>query len=1043
MSKKFYLPKIMFRLMAAFAALLLAAGSVCAQNIKVTGKVTDQNGEPVIGANVLIQGTKGGAATDVNGHYTIPSCPPAAILEYRCIGYTTTTQAVNGRSVVNVIMAEDATMLQEAVITAEFGLKRVARAVGSAVQNVKATDIQESGRESFVNALQGRVAGITITPTSGAPGASTNVVLRSITSISGSNQPLYVIDGVPMNNSTFDPSSGFADDEAVSARYIDFSSRGNDLNPEDIESMTVLKGGAAAALYGSDASNGAIIITTKKGTAGNGKVSYSNSFSWAEAYGYPKMQTKYANGMYGVTNMYTQNYFGAEYPKGMKLYNNQEAILRTGFTQKHNISVEGGTDKVTVRGSASYLDQNGIVKTTNYNRLNIGLSGKAQVTKWLSFDANLSYAETENTKARKGKEGVLYRATKWPMIDNVADYMDPDGMQMKLPSLYTDTDLLNPLFDLYKNKRYDKGRRFLTSVGVNITPTKHTFATVRMGWDNSNTNYEVGISPYYLNRSNASYGVGNGGSYDLSKQELLDKTLNAIAGYTNTFGKFSVSAQVGYHQQENGVETLSTEGKKFSVNNLFALANCDPATLIARQRHTKRRIQAISMQAEVGYNNMAFLTFRARNDWSSTLPKDNQSFFYPAVEGSFIVTELPFLQGNDIVSYFKVRGAIAEVGKDATPLATSATLQATESIGGGFRFGFSGPNPAIKPEMTDTYEVGFEGRFLNDRINVDFTHFWTKCSDQYVTGFRSSYAAGFVLYNMNVGSFKTHGWELHIDGDVVKSNGIRWNVGANLSHSTSKVTYLPDNLPEYYDSATWICGNIRNGIRVGAPITAITGLAYQRNEKGDVLIDPSTGIPFVDADWSILGDRQPDLELGITTSVSYKGFRLSALFSGKIGAAVVNGTKRDMMGNGTSWESVALREKAGYIFKGVLKNGAENSDHPTPNNIVVDFNNYGSTIYAGGDEDWFEKNVHYIRMQEIRLAYTVPQKWLSNITKKLVSSATIWVAANDLCTWTNYSGIDAVGNGVSASCGGSGGVGFDCWGIPTPRSYSFGINLTF
>lgn len=1041
MFKKTNLPRAICLAMSTFAVMLITATSIWAQNIKVTGKVTDQNGEPVIGANVLIKGTKGGAATDINGHYTISSCPPAAVLEYRCIGYTTTTQAVNGRSVVNVVMAEDATMLQETVITAEFGLKRVARAVGSAVQNVKATDIQESGRESFVNALQGRVAGITVTPTSGAPGASTNVVLRSITSIAGNNQPLYVIDGVPMNNSTFDPTSGFADDSAVDPRYTDFSSRGNDLNPEDIESMTVLKGGAAAALYGSDASNGAIIITTKKGTAGNGKVSYSNSFSWAQAYGYPKMQTKYSNGSYGTTNYYNSNYFGGEYPKGMKLYDNQKALMQTGFTQKHNVAVEGGTDKVTVRGSASYLDQNGIVKTTNYNRLNIGLSGKAQVTKWLNFDANLSYAETENTKASKGNGGVLWRATRWPIVDDMSDWLLPDGLQMKLPRLYVDTDVLNPLFALHKNRNFDKGKRFITSIGANITPTKHTFATIRMGWDNSNTTYETGTNPYYANRTSASYGVG--GSYHLSKQQLLDKTLNAIAGYNNAFGKFSVSAQVGYHQQENGAETLSASGGSFAVPNMFALANCDQGTIVAKERHTKRRIQAISMQAEVGYNNMAFLTFRARNDWSSTLPKDNRSYFYPAVEASFIATELPFLQGNDIVSYLKIRGAIAEVGKDASPLAIDPALETTDNIGGGFRYGFTGPNHVLKPEMTDTYEVGFEGRFLNDRINADFTYFWTNCQDQYVTGFRLSYATGFVLNNMNVGTFKTNGWELHIDGDVIKSNGWRWNVGVNLSHSTSEVTKLPEAVSEYYNAYTWISGNLRNGIMVGQPITTITGKAYQRNSKGQILISPSTGLPYVDANWSVFGDRQPDLELGITTSVSFKNFRLSALFSGKIGAAVVNATKRDMMANGSSWESVELRERGSYVFNGVLKNGMEETDHPTPNNIVVNFKTYGSGIYTGNDEDWFEKNVNYLRMQEIRLSYTVPQKWLSNVTRKLVSSATIWVAANDLCTWTNYSGIDAVGNGASASLGGSGGVGIDSWGIPTPRSYSFGINLTF
>ena len=274
-----------------------------AQSITVTGKVTDKSGEPIVGAYVLIKGTNTGASTDIDGKYSIVA-PPKANLVYTSMGYKDVTAKVEGRAVINISMNDDALLLDNAVVTAEFGVKRVARAVGSSVQNVKAKDIAEAGRESFVSALQGRVSGITVTSTGGAPGASTSVVLRNITSISGSNQPLYVIDGIPMNNSTFDPSQGFAVDDQVSTRDLDFASRGNDLNPEDIESMTVLKGAAAAALYGSNASNGAIIITTKKGSAGRGKVTYSNRFRFDQAHGLPEMQSKYANGAYGTTNYY-------------------------------------------------------------------------------------------------------------------------------------------------------------------------------------------------------------------------------------------------------------------------------------------------------------------------------------------------------------------------------------------------------------------------------------------------------------------------------------------------------------------------------------------------------------------------------------------------------------------------------------------------------------------------------------------------------------------------------------------------------------------
>ena len=1026
------------RVLLAFSTLMfLSAGMLYAQNITVKGNVIDENGEPLTIASVLIKGTTTGVMVDDNGNYNI-TVDQNATLQIMAVGYITQDIPVRNRAVINVAMKVDVSLLEEAVVTAEFGLKRVARAVGSSIQNVKASEIIESGRESFVNALQGRIAGMTVTSTGGAPGASTTVVLRSLTSISGSNQPLYVVDGVPINNSTFNPSTGFAADDVTTSLYLDASSRGNDINPEDIESMTVLKGAAAAALYGSDASNGAIIITTRKGSVGIGKVQYSNSFSFAKSYGFPEIQTKYANGMYGTTNYYSQSRFGGLYPAGTTLYDNISSVLQTGFTQRHNISVEGGTDKLTIRGSGSLLNQKGTVKTTDYSRKNLSLSGRAEITKWLNFESSMSYAATTNSKATRYTSGPLYRSVRWPMTDNMANYMRDDGT-MRTPDLYTDTDLLNPLYGLNKNVNYDTSERITANVSLNITPTRNTFVTARYGVDMGNETYEYHVHPYYGNENSSSYGIG---SYNISKVNFAYQTLNVVAGYNNSWENFNFSANFGYNQQENKRSSVAAQGSRFKVIDFYSLSNCTPSSIMSRTRNTTRRVQALFASAELGYNNMAFLTLRARNDWSSTLPKDNRSYFYPAIEGSFVLTELKALKGLNSVSYLKLRGAIAQVGKDADPLAIYPALEATDDIGGGFRYGYTGPNPRLMPEMTTSYEVGFEGRFLNDRVNMDFTYFWTLCDNQYVTDFRLSYATGFVLNNMNVGSFTTEGVEFHIDADIIK-RAFNWNLGLNLSHSTSMVTKLPENVSEYYNAYTWLSGNLRNGIQVGNPITSMTGQAYQRNSKGDILIDPGTGIPLTSSVWTVLGDRQPKLDFGIQSVMRYKSFRLSMLFMGRLGATVVNGTKRDLMGTGSSWESVALREGPPVVFKGVLKNGLEETADPTVNNIAVTFANYGSTIYTGGDEEWLEKGVNYLRLNELRLAYNLPRPWLQRLTNSKSTTVNIWVAGGDLFTLTNYSGIDAVGNSNSAALGGSSGVGIDYWGVPNPRTISFGIGITF
>ena len=281
--------------------------------------------------------------------------------------------------------------------------------------------------------------------------------------------------------------------------------------------------------------------------------------------------------------------------------------------------------------------------------------------------------------------------------------------------------------------------------------------------------YITSRHPYY-----SAYNAGTG-YYDITKSDFSDPTLNFLAGYSNEFlnKKLSVSAQFGYHQLENGVTQISTLGSKFAVPDFQSINNCDPLSISSTQRTTKRRVQALSAQLELGYNRMAYVTLRARNDWSSTLPVKNNRYFYPAIEGSFVLTEMQFLKDVRLINYLKLRATYAQVGKDAGPLEIDPQLQSTGLTGGGYQYGFTGPNTNLKPEMNTSKEVGFEGRFLNDRINTDFTYFWTTCSDQIVKGFRLSYGTGFVLNNMNVGNFKTWGWEWHIDGARPPHDGPR------------------------------------------------------------------------------------------------------------------------------------------------------------------------------------------------------------------------------------------------------------------------------
>jgi TonB-linked SusC/RagA family outer membrane protein len=1020
-------------------ALLLFAGTIWAQNIKVSGLVTDDKGQPVIGANVLVQGTRTGAAADLDGKFVL-NIPGNAVLEISAIGYEKQTIQVRNRTSIRIELREDALLLEEAVVVGEFGVKRAARAVGGAVESVRGAEIAESGRENFVTALQGRVSGVQITNSTGTPGASSSVLIRGATSISGNNNPLYVIDGIPMNNSTFNPVGNLAvrtgGSETVADRNLDFSNRGSDINPEDIESMTILKGAAAAALYGSDASNGAIIITTKKGKKGKGVVSYSNLFRFDKAYRYPELQTEFDNGMYGVTNYYTTRKYGAPYTPGTKLYDNLKNFFQTGITQRHNVSFEAGNEFMTFRSAASTTNQTGIVPTSDYTRTNVTVSGTAKLNNWLNIETSLQYAGTTNNKVGKGSGGPLERTMIWPLTDDMRVYLNEAG-QIRYPNRYSDGDILNPYFDLYKNVNYDENERFITNLALNFTPFKDFLIRGQVGMDISNTTIKIVRHPDW------SYNRGGTGSYDEARVAASNPSINILASYKKDIGKFSANIQFGYHQQESANKTLSVKGEKFLVREFQSIANCDITTLVSRTNDYKRRLQAISGAFEMSYNNMAFLTFRARNDWSSTLPMDNNRYFYPGVEASFIVSDLPFFKTrSETFSYLKMRGSVAQVGKDAPPLSIYPALETTSTTAGGYRYGFTGPNLSLRPEMNTAWEVGLEGRLFRNRLDFDIAYYNTLSEDQIITSFRMSYATGFVLNNMNVGSFKTSGVEMRIGGDIIKNRDLIWNVSVNWSKNWSNVESLPENVTEYYNPYTWVSGNIRNGIKVGFPITSITGNDFQKNANGQVLIDPSSGLPLTSGAWTVLGNREPDLKFGFMTTLKYKAFSISALLDGRLGATMVNGTKRLMMINGYSQESVAMRKAAPVVFDGVLNDGNQNTETPTINNIAVKLGDlqYG---YAGADANWIETGVNYLRLGEVRLNYSVDRKWLSKATKGVISAASVFATGTDLFVWTNYSGIDVVGNSNSAALGGTGGVGFDMMAIAAPRGLSFGVNITF
>ena len=1018
--------------------MILMTHQTFAQENSVSGIVTtSEDNSPLPGVSISVKGTTHGTVTDANGFYKI-NAPQGASLVFSFIGHTPQTVVVVSSSTVNINLISGVSSLKEVVVTA-LGVKQEKRALGYAIQEVKGKDLADTQRENFANALQGRVAGLTVTGTSGAPGSSTSIMLRGVNSLSGSNQPLYIIDGLPVDNKTFN--TGYLSSDrpgtvtgSVFNRTNDYTNRGADINPEDIESITVLKGPEAAALYGIDAASGAIVITTKKGQKGRGKVTYSNTFRFDQLYRYPEVQTKYGMGSNGVNDPNVRRMFGAEYPAGTQLYDNIGNFFQTGSKQNHSVSVEGGNDLTTYRLATSYLTQTGVVPNTKYDRLNITLSGTTKISEKFSSEATMAYSNTNNVKAARGTGGYLLGLLGWPVNDDASNYLTSAGTRRRLVSdASADVDIDNPFYDVNKNQNSDKNNRVITNLAFIYNPLKWLNLTARVGLDVSSTQ---GILKFHPESQRA---ASVGGSIDTYVDNTRNFNFQYFATAKKSIGKFHSSLLLGSAIYDNNYSVASVRGEKFIDNEFTSINNTDLTTHRALNNLVRKRLVGVFGNASLNYDDLVYLTITGRNDISSTLPKENNSFFYPSAQMSFVFTELPMLRESKVLSFGKIRASIAQVGKDAPPYSLYPGLENKTTTGGGYGYGFTGPSPTLKPELTTSKEIGTELKFYKGRLGIDVAYYNSKSQDQIVKDLRLSYGTGFVLQVFNGGTLQNKGLELQLTGTPVKREDFTWTTLINFTKTNSKLLSLPQDLPEYYVSDTWVYQNVRNGVKPGFPLTTLTGTAYSRNTKGDILINPTTGLPVRNtAVFANIGDRNPDFTIGFSNNITFKDFNLSFLFDIRKGGDVFNGNELYLWNNGLSVNS--LDRDTPIIIKGVLNDGKQNSDTPTPNAkeiIPSKVNDYYRTAFI--EEDFIERDINWCRLKDVTLAYRIPTEAIKK--SKVFQSASVFVTGTDLFMLTNYTGADPSVNGVTAGVGGSGGAGIDYGVISTPRGLSFGIKV--
>lgn len=1012
------------RLLMLFAGIFLMAAQAIAQQITVTGKVSSaEDGLPIPGVSVKIKGTTTVVQTSPSGTYTIKASAEN-VLVFSYLGTVSQERTVGNLKVIDVALKEDSKMLTEVAVTA-FGIKQEVRGLGFATQNVKVKEMVDAKQPNLVNAIQGKIAGVQVTSSGGSPGASANIMIRGGSSLSGNNQPLFIVDGIPVDNSTPVSQGGLA------ASIAPASNRVVDINPEDIESVTVLKGPAAAALYGIRAASGAIVITTKKGSGGKASISYQNSFSFDHVNKLPTLQDKYKQGEQGLFNATAPNSWGPEFAGGEQIYDNLGNFFQNAFSQNHDLSVSGSSDQTRYYTSASLLDQGSIIDHTDFKRKSFRINADTKVGEKLTVGGSANYVRTDRNFMSQGSANGVMGALYWPRNDDMKNFLNPNGTQR----IFNTTGNDNPYWTI-ENKPFISSVNRMIAVGnIDYNPFSFLNVSYRLGTDYYTENFKSIRMPGTLETD----AVRGAIAQSTTSNQLTTSTLIVTAKKT-VAEDFKFSLALGQNLENKYIQNTTSTAFKFidptfpSINNTLAIDRT------VSERLGRRRIFGFFGDFTADWKGIAYLNVRGRNDWTSTIPEKDNSFFYPAVSASLIFSdllkELGMKKDDKIFSYGKIRAAYSEVGKDALEHVTSSSLAAvTNSFTinpRGFIVNVNNPlgNPGLVPEFTKAFELGADLRFLKNRIGMDFTYYNSKSDNQILETRVPPSAGGFITY-LNGGSIKNEGIELVLNAQPIVGKNFKWSVDVNFAHSTSIVKALPGRLDRVELSDAWAAANVAQGAAfLNGSLFGINGNVWKKNANNELLLD-NRGYPQVQTALANIGDRNPDFTSGITNTFNYKDLTLAFMVDVRVGGKVFNATENALVRSGLSTKTL---DRGNKVFEGIIESTGQK------NTISVPLNqNYYQTIYANQGYDFVEDGGWY-RLRYVSLSYNVPAKVLNRLKIKGLSFT---ATGRNLILITDYSGVDPEVSGSGAGVGGSGSFGFDNLGVPATRGVDLGLRLSF
>ncbi|MGY5848259.1 SusC/RagA family TonB-linked outer membrane protein [Salegentibacter sp. HM20] len=1006
-----------------------------AQQRTVSGQVSSEaDGMPLPGVNVLVKGTNQGTVTDFDGNYSI-DVNEGAVLVFSSLGFERREVTVGNQSTIDVRLQEDLESLEEVVVTS-FGIEREKKALGYAVQEVSGEDITRTKQPNVVSALQGQAAGVQITNSGGAPGQSARIIIRGINSLDpgADNQPLFVIDGVPMDNSTTE--------SAGTPRGL--SNRAADLNPNDIESMNVLKGAAATALYGVRAANGAVIITTKKGKEGAVRINLNSSLGFEEINRYPRIQDVYGQGFGGV---YDPNSFWPNWGPSIdeirqtdpdaEIRDIWREAMRTGVQFENSFNISGGTETANFYASFSNLDQEGVIPFSDWGRTSTRLNGELKFSDQFKVAANMNYVVSGGNRVPHDRfmERMVYNT---PMQD-INDYINPDGT---MKSIGSNT---NPIYDARFSTFEDEVNRLVGNLNFTYSPFE---------W--MDVNYIVGTDWFNDSRTEITPGpLGIDGEVPLSATGFITETrINSRDLNSNLFvtlkkqwdERWNTTLRVGNDVFERDYERVAATGTDFVIPRFYHL---NYASQISNDQFLrKRRLVGLYGDLSIDYNDMLFLNITARNDWTSTLPIGNNSFFYPSVNLGYVFTES--FDQPDFFSFGKIRASYAEVGKDTDPYRIGQTYNSVGvPLNGQVRFSRNGQfgDLGLLPERTVSLELGTDLRFFNNRLGLDFTWYKTNSKDQIIP-VPVSQTSGFSTFITNAGEIQNSGVEFIINATPVRNEDFSWNVSFNAAYNQNEVVSIREGIEQIQLGSQfgYVGSTVYTILTEGEPYGNLWGSSYQRfgasedniylNRDLPVVIGEN-GFPNMNFDLKVLGNSVPKWIGGLRNNFNYKNWDLSFLIDFRTG--IEQYSQYDNFFSAFGISEYTLDRNDFRVFEGVLADGTPNTQEVwLGQGVGPDGRDYGAGFYRNTYRRMSENFVHdasFIKLRNISLGYNFGDALLSNLP---IETARVSVAANNIILYTPWDGFDP--ESFSAGAGGNA-TGFTGLGYPGVQSFFFTLNL--